>query len=348
MRVLLVGGGASFSLKDVENGYYDALVAAGVDVKLYLLDTRIGIAKKWLHTMWKARGKPIEQYPTWPDAIYRAGIEALEMALRFNVDWVLVISGMYCAPDVLEMMRRAGLKTAVLFTESPYDDDKQGPMARLVDMCWTTERSSVPFLRKFNPNTSYIRHAYDPARHTPVAEATSAQAHDVVFVGSSFKERIELLSAVDWSGIDLGLYGMWNLLPSRHKLRKYLRGGVVTNEEASALYRNAKIGLNLYRTGSGESLNPRAYELAACGVLQISDYRAEMDDIFDGSGVLTFDQTTTLESQIRAGLFWSPKVRALHAEFAQEAIAPHTFANRANQIIADLNAIIGQPIAKGA
>ena len=36
--------------------------------------------------------------PTFPDIIYRASIEALEMALRFQVDWVLVISGMFFHP----------------------------------------------------------------------------------------------------------------------------------------------------------------------------------------------------------------------------------------------------------
>lgn len=359
MKVLLVGAGASFSIKDVEQGLYDALQAAGVEVRLYLLDHRIGIAQRWLNTLWRARGKQPDDRPTWPDAIYRAGIEALEMALRFEVDWVIAVSAMYLHPDVLELMRRAGLKTSVLFTESPYDDAKQAKIAPLVDVCWTNERTSVPYLRAFNPNTFYLASAYDPARHTPVAEVDAeptAVAHDVVFVGSGFQERIDILSAVDWTGIDFGLYGVWTLLPSRHKLRQYLCGGVIDNSHTAALYRAAKIGLNLHRTSRefavdashinhAESMNPRGYELAASGIFQVSDYRHEVKDVL-GWAVPMFKRSEDLEPMIRTYLKL-PAARKERAFQMRRAIAPHTFAARAAQVLADLESI-EQPIAKGA
>lgn len=355
--MLLVGAGASVSVKDVENGYFAAFKEMGVDVKLYLLDRHLATAKRWLNLKWRDRGKPYDQRPTWPDAIYRAGVEALEMALRFEVDWVLAISGMFLHPDVLEMMRRAGLRTAVLFTESPYDDIKQGPIARLADMCWTNERTSVNYLRQFNSRVGYLRAAYDPVRHTPVAKVdTSVPAHDVVFVGTGFQERIDILSAVDWSGIDLGLYGTWTLLAPKHKLRQYLKGGLLDNEKTVALYRQATIGLNLHRTSidyakvgaritDAESMNPRAYELAACGVFQVSDGRREVHETF-GSSVPTFSAAGELEEKIRRFLD-APGARSGLATAARRCIEPHTFAARAAQVLADLEQY-EQPIAKGA
>ena len=114
----------------------------------------------------------------------------------------------------------------------------------------------------------------------PLAEIESdTAAHDVVFVGTGFRERVELLAAVDWSGIDLGLYGSWDRRQMPHRLRPYVRANVIPNAHAAWLYRQSKIGLNLYRRPPegtrAESMNPRAYELAACGVFQISDRRAE-------------------------------------------------------------------------
>jgi len=358
VRILLVGAGASFSIKDVENGYYRALQQAGVETKLYLLDRRIGIAQRWLRMLWRERGRRPEDAPSFPDVIYRASIEALEMALRFQVDWVLVISGMFFHPDVLVMLRRAGIKTAVLFTESPYDDDAQVRMAELVDWCWTTERSSV---RRFS-NAGYLRHAYDPESHRPLAEVPlDTPAHDVVFVGTGFAERIELLEAVNWKGIDLGLYGSWSLLAPRHGLRKYVRGREVPNQDAIGLYRRAKIGLNLHRQSMGwghnapriehaESLNPRAYELAACGVFQISDRRAEVMETF-GYAVPTFPDAVGLELLVRDYLSHDSE-RLACALSAHRRILPHTFAARASTILADLEAFPQtserQPIAKGA
>ena len=335
MRILLVGAGASFSIKDVENGYLRALQQADVDVKVYLLDRRMTIAERWLNVLWRERGERPEDQPTVADVVYRASIEALEMALRFHVDWVLVISGMFFHPDVLVMLRRAGIRTAVLFTESPYDDEPQADMARLVDLCWTTERASVRRLS----DASYVRHAYDPEVHRPVGEIPDGTpAHDVVFVGTGFPERIELLDAVNWEGIDLGLYGNWMFLPEGHRLWSYVRGlGPVPNETATALYRRAKIGLNLYRQAPrAESLNPRAYELAACGVFSISDRRAEVMETF-GYAVPTFPDAVGLELLIRDYLERDAE-RQRCALVAHRLIQPHTFAARVDTILADLEA----------
>jgi spore maturation protein CgeB len=264
---------------------------------------------------------------------------------------------MYLHPDVLELMRRAHLRTAVLFTESPYQDQEQARLAQLVDVCWTNERTSVSFLRQFNPCTFYVRHAYDPERHQPVAHPADVAAHDVVFVGSGFQERLDLLASVHWSGIDLGLYGTWTLLPARHPLRRHIRAGLIDNDMATALYSRAKIGLNLHRRSChyerapvmiprADSMNPRAYELAACGIFQISDRRAEVQETF-GTSVPTFDNPAALERLVRLALA-DDAGRTYLAEQARLAIAPHTFAARAAQLIAELESLEQRPIAKGA
>lgn len=358
MRILLVGAGAAYSTLDVENGYLAALRATDAEVWHYDLGSRLKLAREWLHRLWRARGSQPDQRPGWPDAIYRGSIEALEMALRFEVDWVLVISGMFFHPDGLVLIRRAGLRTAVLFTESPYEDDAQARMAAVAEMCWTTERTSVATLALANPRVRYLRHAYDPAVHTPAQPDRSVASHDVVFVGSGFSERIDLLRAVNWEGIDLGLYGEWGLLGPTAKLRRYVRSGPVTNQSAAALYRHASIGLNLHRSSksysreagrveSAESLNPRAYELAASEVFQVSDARAELGETF-GPSVPTFRDAQDLEQLLRHALA-DPHYRQQCATSARARVLPHTFAARAAQLLADLDALDDRPLLrKGA
>src|SRR5512139_667837 len=175
---------------------------------------------------------------------------ALERALRHQGDAVLVVSGMYLHPDVVVLMRRAGLLVTVLLTESPYDLEKELAFAQLCHGVWTNERSVVDRFRSVCPNVSYLPHAWHPLRHqaTPAPDETALDvpAHDVVFVGSAFRERVEWFRAIDWTGIDLGLYGNWEGLGSRDKLRQYVRGKETNNAMTAALYRRAKIGLNLY------------------------------------------------------------------------------------------------------
>jgi spore maturation protein CgeB len=343
MKLLLVGAGTDTSTRDVENGYATALRGAGVEVKLYALEMRLNLAHRWLMLQWQKRGRVPEDRPSWADTLYRAGVEALEMALRFEVDWVLVVSAMYLHPDVLVLMKRAGLKVAVLFTESPYEDLAQLRVAQVVDWCWTNERSSARTLRG-----GYLPHAYDPERHYPQVTDPNVPSHDVVFVGTGFIERIQLLDAVDWSGIDLGLYGEWGLLGSRHPLRRFVKGKMLVNAETIALYRNAKIGLNLFRTSAkygrqvlhhtgGQSANPRTFELAACGVFQLSEYRTEVQEIF-GPSVPTFRTAQELEHLVHDAL-QDRCARRTSAILARTLVEPHTYAARAAQALADLDSL---------
>jgi spore maturation protein CgeB len=361
VKVLLVGAGAGYSTKDLEMGFYEAFEELGVDLSFYLLDRRLFIAREWLLFQWKKfLGSNPDRKPGWHDVIYRGSIEALEMALRYDVDFVLLISGMYFHLDVVVMLKRAGFKVGCLFTESPYLDDQQSRLASMMDVSFTNERTSVEYLRQFCKNTHYLRHAYSPQRHAqgPTSQQREAQqlsewmesnqnkgtvelkAHDVVFVGTGFRERIDILAGVDWTGIDLGLYGNWTLLPSRHKLRRYLRGGTMTNMDAHALYQQAKIGLNLYRTSKdytwdgghiegAESMNPRAYELAAAGIFSLTQYRNEAEETLSDSQPFFFG-SAGLEALVKTYL------RGDNEDFvgeARELVNGHTFVERAKQVL---------------
>lgn len=350
MRILMVDPGAGTSTIDVHNGYVAALERAGHEVKIYSLNKRIDTAGAWLHWNYrKSRKQGADvQKPTPADVLYWAGVWSVEMALRLAPDWVIVVSGMYLLKDTMMLLRRAThgkAGMALLATESPYDDHAQLQVAPLFDAVFTNERRSVDAFRRVNPNSHYLPHAYDPDRHRPDLPLEGDwPSHDVVFVGSGYPERIELLSAVDWSGIDLGLYGSWTLVGSRSRLRPYVHTDLLHNREATQLYRRAKIGLNLHREtvgfgrhapriapGSAESLNARAYELAACGVFQVSDERAELNEVL-GMSTLTFKSPGELERLVR----WAVEdgmARADHAATARRLVAPHTYDARCGTLL---------------
>ncbi len=300
MKVLVVHPGASWSTADVWRGITDALQRANVEVVQYALDKRMAFSQQFLDALWrkgKRAGSDLPR-PTSGDVLYHAGIGVLERALRHQVDWVLAITGQYQLPDTFQLMRRAGLRVAVVLTESPYDEQMESAIAKMATIAFTNERSSVATFSAYCP-TFYLPHSLDPARHrADIRDNVEVAAHDVVFVGTGFEERLMLLEAIDWDGIDLGLYGTFDLWGSRNRMRKYVRGGVIHNALTGALYRKAKIGLNLHRTSVGygrgvehiqyaESMNPRCYELAAAGCFFISDERAEVKEIF-GDLVPTF------------------------------------------------------------
>lgn len=358
MTLLLLHPGASWSTADVEAGLRYGLEQHGVKVIRYRLDERIERSRRWLNAAWRRAHKknPGLEKPSVADVFYQAAIGSLEMALRHEVDAVLIVSAMFLHPDVAILMKRAGLRLVALFTESPYDIEKEVEFARYVDGCWTIERTSVPELKKVNPRSAYLPHAWHPFHHRPGPLQTDEDvpAHDVVFVGSAFAERIEFLSAIDWRGIDLGLYGNWTALPSRHPLRQYVRAATVPNVAAAALYRRAKINLNLFRTSKGfgkqapriahaESLNPRGYELAACGAFHLSGYRAEIPELF-GSLVPTFRTPHEASALVRAWLA-DPDGRARIRSQLPACVAESSWVHRASQVIGDIESLLAQPRA---
>ena len=328
-----------------------ALLRQGHTARPYALDERMIAAGAFLRAAYERAKdvRPETMQPSEADVIYQASVGILERALRYQVDWVLVVSGMYLHPDALVLMRRAGRRVALICTESPYEQDKELRLAGVCSAVWTNERTSVNAFRAVCPNAYYWQHAIDPERHVAGTQAgdEDVAAHDVVFVGTGFEERIAWLEAVDWTGIDLGLYGSWEMLTDDSPLQPYVRGGVTDNATTAALYRRAKIGLNLHRTTKGwgmgaehiaaaeaESLGPRCYELAAAGCFFLSDWREELGDVFGEIAA----RVDTPADMTRAMRYWLEHEgeRERRAAALPEQVAAHTFDNRVREMVAQL------------
>lgn len=350
LRVLLVHPGADWSTADVYDGLAYGLEHHGVTVIPYRLDRRIEASHFALRALWRQKRKtdPTLARPNTADVIYHAGVGVLEMALRHQVDVVLVVSATLLHPDAIVLLKRAGLRVTVLFTESPYDHEDEARIAALVDGCWTTERTVVAAFRSVNPHTGYLPHGWHPAKHYVAARSLGElPAHDVVFVGSGFPERVTWFNAIDWTGIDLGLYGTWHDLGLRPELEACIRARQIANTMTAALYRRAAIGLNLYRRlpsracvplRLAESLSPRAYELAACGAFQVSDDRAEVHEVF-GDLVPTFRTPQEADAVIR---YWlaDPAGRARVAAQVPACVAEASWLHRAATVIGDLSRVL--------
>jgi spore maturation protein CgeB len=357
LRVLLAHPGASWSTADVYDGLHYGLTQLGVHVVPYRLDTRIEASHRALHHLWRTKRKrnPELAKPNTVDVIYHAGVGILEMALREQVDVVLVVSAMLLHLDAILLMKRAGLRVTVLFTESPYDHAQEMRTASLVDGVWTNERTVVEEFRKVNRCAGYLPHAWHPGKHHPEKQVLdTVPQHDVVFVGTCFPERETFFNSINWTGIDLGLYGSWKTTDGEwfsltDQVKACVRGEQITNEFAAALYRRAKIGLNLYRRSKGwgrsaphvtgaESLSPRAYELAACGAFHLSDARTEVQEVF-GALVPTFTTPAEAEALIRR---WLPDAdgRARIAAQLPACVAESSWTDRAKAVVGDLERLL--------
>lgn len=372
VRLLVVSSGSLYSTTEVHSGLCNGLRAAGAEVIEWDTAKELAAVDVWARLVYERQGRPVPRRGLTPgertaeDKEYMAGVcaEAHQRivweAVSQRVDVVLFVSGHMVPDSVLwSLSRRHGgpVRTGLVFTESPYEDRRFFEQADLADFIWTNDRGTLDaaMLRSWitmPSNLAYLPMAYDPTIHTPRPKGApeGGWAHDVVFVGVGYEERVGLLESIDWSGIDLGLYGDWRRVNIKSPLYPFVRQGLIPNAEASDLYRRSKVGLNLYRTTTdywnggapavegAYSLNPRAYELAACRVPQVSQARPEFQDVFPGDADWSYEHPAQFTQQIRL-LLSDDSLRESVADAQFQCVQGHSYNDRALKVLADIEAV---------
>ena len=338
-RILFVWTAADFSVVDVARGYRLALAKQGHTLFDYRLSKRL---------MYHARAVGPKRQQDIELLSRLASDNVLLEAIRNEVDLVVIISALCFHPDGIWFLARCKIPTAVVFTESPYCDDKQ---VEFVDVypemvVGTNDRYSA---RRYG--WTYLPPAFDPDVHKPVSGNTK-ESCDVLMIGTGWKERIELLEGIDWTGINLRLIGFWSHaghMTDDSPLRPFCEEGAVNNLDAPRFYASAKICLNSHRAnGDAESVNPRVVEAAACGAFQLSDARPEMSEIFQWNGerqppapvIPTFHDSESLEGLIRTYLA-DDQLRRHHADRARLCVQGQTFDVRATTLIEAFDSAAG-------
>ena len=345
MKILVIQPGHAYSTADVCDGLVWGLRANGADVYEYPLLHTLQIAEALVGAgkMLRALGPDDERYPSAFD-LAAAGIPGVAMAR--GVDACIVVTGSNLPYTIPITLRRGGIPTALLCTESPYLTAKRERHdAAVYDLVFTNDRAALPlFDRGPAGRVHYLPHAYHPQRHTP--DGPRADPCDVYFVGTRFPEREALLGGADWSGVDFRDHSVrYDPDADFAEMAQQIR----PNADVASHYRAAAISLNHHRTAvdftSGEysgpvhSIGPRAYEIPACGGFQLcDDARPELDEVFAGT-VPTYraGDPADLARQVRHYLS-SPSTRERLAAAQREAVAPHRWDIRARQVLDILSA----------
>lgn len=335
MRAVVVHPGANFSVADVHAGWIKAL-GRYIDVFEYDYAARLGFWDRvYVKNETEDRYVPAFQL----ELVARLALEGLGTALwELDPDLVFIISGLFIDGPAVDVMRKRGVKVVLLCTESPYEDDRQVALAAHCDAVLVNDPTNIETFAAVNPNTRYVPHSYDPEIHRPDGPSVPS---DVVMAGTGYPSRVEFITQVDWSGIDLALLGNWSKLPDGSPLRAHVRHDLAWEGYPNAAtvdwYRGAQAGFNLYRKEAqrddltaGWSMGPREIELAACGTFYMTEPRGENLEVLPF--VPKFESPAQFSEEIR---WWldRPHLRDEVAQKARETVAGWTFENRARQLL---------------
>lgn len=326
MRWLVCEPGPAFSVADCHVGYVEALRAAGEHVVEFPLGSALSFYDNVLVPAGPGRFRKAVSGQT---AAHMASDRLAGALYKVRPDVLLIISGFFVDGQLLERARRDGVKVVTLHTEEPYEHQRELALAEHADLALLTDPVNLADFRAV-ARAEFAPHAYRPTVHHPGA-ADPVLACDFAFVGTGYDSRIRFLESMDLDGLDVVLAGNWQQLTEGSPLRPHVATGVddcLDNEDAAALYRSAKVGLNLYRregeSAAGWSMGPREVEMAACGLFFLRDPRPETDTVLPM--LPTFADAAEAGELLRWWLA-RPERRDRTAAKAFEAIHDRTFDN---------------------
>lgn len=341
-RWVVAHPGPDWSVADVYEGWCEALGQLGQRVIRFNLGDRLALYNNVLvDTGRRSPGERLllRKALTSDQATELAvnGLAAMLFKVRPHV--LLVVSGFFVPPELLDQARRYGTRVVILHTEEPYEVERELAFAEHADLNLINDPLHIDRFAAVAP-TVYAPHAYRPAVHRP-GGADPNLACDLAFVGTGFGSRRAFLEQMDLDGVDVLLAGNWQGVADDSPLRAFLAAGdpakCVDNADTARIYQSAKVGLNLYRreadgekTTGGWAMGPREVEMAACGLFFLRDPRPEGDEVLP---MLPRFAGPVEASELLRWWLAHPDQRNRAATAAREAVADRTFTNHARQLL---------------
>ncbi|MEK3950688.1 DUF3880 domain-containing protein [Paenibacillus sp. FSL H7-0703] len=268
-------------------------------------------------------------------------------------DLVLVMNGLHVFPadhlEQVQQIRALGIRTAIWFVDDPYFTEDTALICQSYDVVFTHEISCLPFYRDQGVTRVHYLPLAASARIFYPRRVEREHQHDICFIGNAFWNRVKLFDHLAPFLADkrvLIVGGHWDRLTRRDVLERFIRPGFMEPEETAQYYNGSKIVINMHRPTdpgldnrnthqlSAESINPRTYEISACGTLQMTDVRKDLSRYYrPGYDIETFSGAEELKVKLDYYLKhdWERERMAWRALYT--TMQKHMYSNRMEELL---------------
>jgi spore maturation protein CgeB len=174
--------------------------------------------------------------------------------------------------------------------------------------------------------------AYHPVELTP--EEKRRFGATVSFVGAGYHNRRQFFQGL--TDFDFKIWGSeWQM---HSPLGPHIQDQAarVSEEDCAKIFNATRINLNLHSSPfhagvnpQGDYLNPRVFDLAACGAFQLVDWRSQLPEFFTpGKELATFTSLAEAREKIDYFLAHDDERRRLAAAARERVLREHTYARR--------------------
>lgn len=276
------------------------------------------------------------------------------LASELRPDLVLVMNGLHVFPEnhleMVAQVRAQGIRTAVWFADDPYFTDYTPSIAVQYDYVFTHELSCVELYRQAgNPRAHYLPMATSPAIYRPMAVENRYHS-DICFIGNGFPNRIAFFNEITpfLARHKIVIIGaLWERLAGYERLEENIRLAWTPVDETVKFYNGAKLVINLHRGAvdpvyskntrqiEGRSVNPRTYEIAACGTLQLTDVREDLAlHYVPGQEIIPYASAAEFVNLADYYLRHEAERNRIAVRGLRRTILDHSFRSRLSQLLA--------------
>ncbi|WP_243735014.1 CgeB family protein [Paenibacillus turpanensis] len=279
-------------------------------------------------------------------------------AAAHQPDLLLVMNGLHTFPatlvEELNTVRGMGIPSAVWFADDPYFTDFTVELAPHFDYVFTHELGCIELYRGAGcRQVHYLPLAANLEVFRPRPAGMNYRA-DLCFIGTGFWNRIELFDRLTpfLRGKKVIIAGgMWDRLKHYKKLASSIISEGIPPEQTPFYYSGAKIVINLHRSWKpgpdnrnsrgvpALSINPRTFEMSACGTFQLTDLRHDLPSYYvPGSEVGVFQTTDELIAKIEYYLRHEEQRKEAALRALGRTAREHSYDNRVHRL---LHAVFG-------
>ena len=267
-------------------------------------------------------------------------LKSIEVA---EANLVLVIGGYDIDEGLIESIRaQAGVRLVNWFPDDVGRIDQILAVARAYDAIFVAGTDlAAACERSFGRTVEVLPLAADPSVYRPLRTKDQYRAN-VVFAGAATPTREKYLGQL----VEFGL-ALWGPGWRKTSLKDYCRGELRTTAEYVRAYGGASVAVNLHHGLGSNGLsyaycNQRVFELAAMGVPQVVDDRADLPKYFEaGKEIVTFTEAADLKCRVEDLLQAPPKAEEIGTAARRRVLAQHTHMHRAQRLLESIGMLPG-------